>query len=90
MEILKCILVPFYACTKFKDSTGYNSSEPHPLAITWGIVLLTYIVIRFGIGYQNANNDNDCIIRSVGDVIITPMYALGCNMGKDRFEIKLN
>jgi hypothetical protein len=52
-------------------------------AILWGCG-------RFFYGAANANDKEHCIVRSIGDVIIAPMYTIGCNVGKDRFEVRVN
>jgi len=85
---LKCIFIPFYAMSYYekKDPSGIGSI----FGMFYGVFLSIYIVTRFSIGISSANDPKECILRSIGDVLVTPMYALGCNIGKDRFEIKVN
>ncbi len=51
----------------------------------WG-----FIIVRTCIGLDNANKIEKCKVQSVGDVIIAPFYAIGCNIGKKRFDVRLN
>jgi len=55
------------------------------LVIFWLTALATFIH-----GAAVANNDKHCRLRSIGDVIASPFYALGCNIAKDRFDQKIN
>ncbi len=62
--------------------------NPLPMILAMG--LLCWTVGRFTYGLLNANSLDHCRIRSIGDAIVTPMYAIGCNVGKDRFDIRVN
>lgn len=84
--ILKIIFIPFYGAYYFNKK---GSDLDAPMGF-YGVVLACYIIARLGYGISEANNPNGCIVRSIGDVIIAPMYTLGCNIGKDRFEYKVN
>lgn len=70
---------------------GITDEEPNfvfSLCVFW--IWIVICGVGFLQGNQDANNPKDCRVFSVNDVILSPMYALGCNMGKDRFDIKLN
>jgi len=54
------------------------------------VVLFSWFVIRLGAGIVLANDEEHCRLRSIGDVIIAPSYSLGCIIGKDRFDIRVN
>jgi hypothetical protein len=81
-EILKKIFVPGYILGK--------TSWDKEVEVLYTLVLTCYILFRIGLGINQANKGDKCTINSFADVMITPMYALGCNLGKDRFTIKLN
>lgn len=51
----------------------------------WILMLIGFIT-----GYSQANNEKLCRATNIGEIILSPMYALGCNIGKDRFDQKLN
>ena len=54
------------------------------------VIFWLYVIARVGYGLSDANEDTRCSIQSLSDVIVSPFYAIGCNLGKDRFLIKLN
>jgi len=54
------------------------------------IFIMGFFIFRVGIGMHNANEDGECIVRRVNDILISPFYAPGCNMAKNRCEYKLN
>jgi hypothetical protein len=87
-RILKCIFVPFYVCRY--ASTFKEEDLVTTLGFFYGAFLVLYIVARLSYGISVANDPKECRLRSIGDVIIAPMYALGCNIGKDRFDIRVN
>lgn len=101
-EIFKCIFIPFYLCLVISRNKREMSNSDHYseryydynnwelLALLQGIFLSVYIIFRFSLGVYGANSSTECRVKSIGDVIITPMYTLGCNIGKDRFDIKVN
>lgn len=71
-----------YSC----DTEETYNEIPYVLAglvIAWGVA-------RFLFGMGLANDPEACRARSIGDVIIAPMYTVGCNIGKDRFNWSLN
>ena len=53
-------------------------------------LFLAYAVISFCTGIHDANNPEECKARSLFDIVKSPIYTVGCNLGKDRFDIKLN
>ena len=85
-ELLKKIFIPFYLFKSLKE----RSTTQSDFAILYGIFLSLYIICRLGYGIEVANDPKHCRVKSIGDVIIAPMYTLGCNIGKDRFDIKVN
>ena len=54
------------------------------------IFLLIFICVRIGIGVHDANDPKECKAYSINDILLSPAYALGCNLAKDRFDLKLN
>lgn len=56
----------------------------------FGIVSIMLIVGFFIHGSINANNPDKCKIHKISDFVITAPYAIGCNLFKDRFDLKLN
>ena len=80
LEFLKRVFIPFYW---FRQSMNEAS-------FFYTVLLVSYIIARFTMGIVDANNPNRCILRSIGEIVIAPVYTLGCNIGKDRFEIKVN
>ncbi len=93
-KVLKRIFIPFYwyfEVVEYNKSIYYTSDEKNvELRWAYGIFLAFYIAIRLGLGIFQANDYGKCRIKSIADVIVTPMYALGCNLGKDRFDVRLN
>lgn len=86
--ILKCIFVPFYLMNYLYKK--HSDSDLHIFGFAYGIIMSLYIIIRLGAGINHANDSKHCTARSIADVIVAPVYTIGCNLGKDRFEIKLN
>ncbi len=84
----------FY-CKLFDEPDSYREfGEEHKSM--WKLSLLTWILIygfcigRIFYGMADANKESKCVIRSINDVILSPMYALGCNLAKNRWNKKLN
>jgi hypothetical protein len=69
---------------------GMNKDLQEVLASILIMIFWFYAIISFGLGAKLANNDKHCRVHSIGDVLTSPFYALGCNIGKDRFDQKLN
>ena len=67
----------------------YNN-DPHPVPLLAFMFIIGWVIIRLSHGINVANDPAHCRVKSIGDVIIAPMYTLGCNIGKDRFDIKVN
>lgn len=84
--LLKCIFIPWYLFNLQLKKKSDNS----PGGLMWGFVLTFYIFLRLSAGISDANKPDKCRLQSIGDIIIAPMYTLGCNIGKDRFDIKVN
>ena len=89
-EILKCIFIPFYAMKYTKEHKKSYGFDWYDFSIFHGVILSCYILLRLSLGIHDANISYECRIQSIADIIITPMYAIGCNLGKDRFDIRLN
>ena len=53
------------------------------------MIVYAFIIIRTGMGYEGANNTRECRVESIGDIVMAPFYALGCNLGKKRFKQSL-
>lgn len=56
----------------------------------FGVVSILIIIGFFIAGSANANRPDKCRIHKISDFIITAPYAIGCNLFKDRFNLKLN
>ncbi len=54
------------------------------------LLLSIFIPIRVGQGLYDSNKEDECIVQSLGDIAIAPFYAIGCQLGKKRFKIRLN
>ena len=66
------------------------NKHSNPCGVFIVIALVTFIILRTGAGLVNANKSEYCIVRSYGDIIVAPFYAIGCQIGKDRFNYRLN
>lgn len=53
-------------------------------------IFIFYSLISFCLGIYHANIPEECKARSLFDIVKSPIYTVGCNLGKDRFDIKLN
>lgn len=53
------------------------------------IFLYGFIIGRTWYGIYKANNPSECHVKSIADIIVAPFYALGCNIGKDRWNKSL-
>ena len=91
--ILRYIFIPFYSTYKIlthKEYCQWKDFDKVAWSMIYSFALLLYMIIRLGSGISDANTSGKCVLRSIGDVMISPMYSIGCNLGKDRFEIKVN
>lgn len=88
--LLKCIFVPFYWHFKLKKEDPKYTATDNIIPILYGTLLSVYIFIKLILGLTHANIKSECLVRSIGDVMLAPVYTIGCNLGKDRFNIKLN
>lgn len=70
------------------SDSDYGSSAEGLTVITC-FLLYSWIIFRLGYGIDSANDSNKCVVKSIGDVIIAPVYTIGCNLGKDRFKKSL-
>jgi hypothetical protein len=61
--------------------------EIFPLVIV--VCVWLFILLRTGYGIAVANDKDECIVNSYADIVVAPFYALGCNLGKDRFDQSL-
>ncbi len=59
-------------------------------AVTIFLFIVTWGFGRFMFGLSVANDPDHCRMKSIGDFLIAPMYTIGCNIGKDRWDIKVN
>ena len=69
---------------------GMNKELQEVLAGIFIVIFWFYAIVSFGLGAKLANNDKDCRVQSIGDVLTSPFYALVCNIGKNRFDQKIN
>ena len=49
-----------------------------------------FIIVWFLVGAMDANIASECRINKLADIVFTAPYALGCNLFKDRFDVKVN
>ncbi len=61
-------------------------------AFSWLIALgLVFALgLQLAWGFWDADDEKKCRIYSIRDFVYTPGYALGCNLAKKRFDVKLN
>lgn len=59
---------------------------------SWFIIIgiIGFIIARISFGMYEANDTGKCKAETIGDVILSPAYAIGCNISKKRFDFKLN
>lgn len=69
---------------------GLDEDGADILSWTVVIVLLLVMTVQFIFGISEANKENECKVSSFYDVLVSPAYATGCILNKDRFNIKLN
>lgn len=60
------------------------------VAIVFMIIFYTYVVINLYSGYNDANAEPKCKVQNIGQILVSPIYAIGCNLGKNRFNKRLN
>lgn len=53
-------------------------------------IVTGFIIFRIAIGIRDANIPTECKAESINDILLSPAYALGCNLAKKRFDLKLN
>jgi len=76
---------------KIMKKIGINEGAAlEVLSVLLLIVTWLFLVIRLGMGVHDSNKPNKCIVKNFNDIIISPVYAIGCNLGKDRFNKRLN
>ncbi len=51
---------------------------------------VVWILCRFAVGLEEANNPKECEVRSIIRTVIVLPYATGCFLAKDRFLLKFN
>lgn len=78
---------------EYKNDCGTQVEEESvrmylPIILT-GLTIAS-IIAWFIAGSINANKENKCIINNIAEFVITAPYAIGCNLFKNRFDIKLN
>lgn len=54
------------------------------------IIIFLFSLLSLVMGIEDANAPNECRVNSIFDVIKSPVYVIGCNLGKDRFDLKVN
>ena len=69
---------------------GFGNKVYNDGAILIFIFVFLWVVGRFTFGAFNANNPRYCRMKSIGDFLIAPSYTIGCNIGKDRWDIRVN
>lgn len=75
---------------KFLIKIGIPKEPSEVLAGFIYTIILLFISVQLCYGLYQANDKDKCKVSSIIDVVISPAYALGCNLNKDRFDIKLN
>lgn len=76
--------------TKYGETKEDIDTTNYIMRHLLGFISLALILGFFIHGSINANNPNKCKIRKISDFVITAPYAIGCNLFKDRFDLKLN
>jgi len=80
------ILYRFWS--KFFSFIGIGENEEFSVIATITTVL---VFISFFIhGVCSANKEDKCRIKTIGEFTIALPYALGCVVGKERFNWKVN
>lgn len=69
--------------SRFNDK--YNDG-----AVVIAVLIILWALGRFIFGVVVANKDEFCRMKSIGDFLIAPSYTIGCNIGKDRWDVKVN
>jgi hypothetical protein len=66
--------------------------EEVALIFSWflAVGIVAFVMVRIGIGMSDANDKDKCVVHSIGDIMLSPAYAIGCNISKERFNIHLN
>lgn len=59
---------------------------------SWFLTVTIYCVMIgcFINGLDKANDPKECRVTSIANTVLSFPYALGCNVGKDRWNIKIN
>ena len=72
------------------ENDCWRDSESRDM-ITWFafIIVWVFVIGRTWYGIAYANDPKHCHVKSIGDVLVSPFYAIGCNIGKDRFDESL-
>lgn len=88
IEITRKLICKLTGTDATEDRYG---SKPHgDTVMVLYMSLVIFAVIRLGLGFSGANDPNECVVRTYGDVIIAPFYFVGCQLGKERFNYRLN
>lgn len=60
--------------------------------ISWFITVIIYgiMIACLGVGLSNSNDPKECRVTSIANTVLSFPYVLGCNLGKDRWNIKIN
>lgn len=85
--------VRLFYCKIFNSNPdGYHYGTKNFTEFAWATVVisLSFIAIRVGVGMYDANTFDKCRVNSISDLLLSPAYIVGCNLAKDRFDIKLN
>lgn len=69
---------------------GFSRIDAHMSSWLITIIFVLFLIIRIAIGMHDANDPSQCKANSINDILLLPAYALGCNLAKDRFDLKLN
>lgn len=75
---------------KILIKTGVDEFDAKFISFFTSLTIGILLVVQFCLGLAHANNPDKCNVKSIGDIIIAPTYAIGCNINKERFYIKLN
>jgi len=79
-----------YEWLGFENDNTYGAGLARLLSWFTSFVIVVFVVARIGFGMADANNALLCRANSINDILLSPLYALGCNLAKDRFDVRLN
>ena len=91
------LLIKFWSkVLGLKPTTEWNKRArsyeevPHEFTSLLATFTIIWGLLSFILGVAVADNPDYCRMKSIGDFMIAPAYAIGCNIGKDRWDIRVN